>query len=192
MFSVKNVYPRTCSWGCGVLILLFLMGVIAGCSSRSTESDKLYSSGEGSSESMADKDSLAPSKETSNQPSASIVKSIPNAPYTSADREVVLRYVEKGENDSANLEHALELVQRAEKLPSAERRMEDYLILAAHYWFKGDMKQVVQYANQGIMAKSDNPRVKAHMFIYLGYTNESKSPAIARSYFLQAAQMDPC
>ena len=191
MFSVKNADLKSCSWGYGVLILLFLMGIMAGCSSRSPESDKLYSSGEGSPENITDKSSAALPKETSSQSSASVVKSIPSAPYSSADREVVLRYAENGENDSANLDQALKLVQRAEQLSSTERRMEDYLILAAHYWFKGDMKQVVQYANQGIMAKSDNSRVKAHMFIYLGYTNESKSPAIARSYFKQAAQMDP-
>jgi tetratricopeptide (TPR) repeat protein len=167
------------------------MGIMAGCSSRAPESDRLYSSEEGSSENAMDKSSPALSKKPSSQPSASVVKSIPSASYSSADRDVVLRYAEKGENDSANLEQALRLIQRAEQLSSAERRMEDYLILAAHYWFKGDMKQVVQYANQGIMSKSDNPRVKAHMFIYLGYTNESKSPAIARSYFQQAAQMDP-
>ncbi len=29
------------------------------------------------------------------------------------------------------------------------------------------------------------------MFIYLGYTYESKSPTMARSYFKQAAQVDP-
>lgn len=191
MFSAKNIGPKSCSWGYGVLILLLLMGIMAGCSSRAPESDKLYSSGEGSSENTMDKSSPALSKKPSSQPSASVVKSIPSASYSSADRDVVLRYAEKGENDSANLDQALQLIQRAEQLSSAERRMEDYLILAAHYWFKGDMKQVVQYANQGIMSKSDNPRVKAHMFIYLGYTNESKSPAIARSYFQQAAQMDP-
>jgi tetratricopeptide (TPR) repeat protein len=191
MFSVKNVYPKMCSRGYGVLALIFLMGVMAGCSSRTAESDRHYSSGEGPSESMMDKDSLAHNKEPSSQPTVSEVKPIPSAPYSSADREVVLKYAEKGENDSANLEQALKLVQRAEQLPSTERKMEDYLILTAHYWFKGDMKQVIQYANQGIMAKSDNPRVKAHMFIYLGYTNESNSPAIARSYFQQAARMDP-
>ena len=69
--------------------------------------------------------------------------------------------------------------------------MEDYLVLAAHYWFKDDMKQVVQQANQGIMAKSDSKRVKANMFVYLGYTYEKKSPVMARSYFKQAAQIDP-
>jgi len=126
-----------------------------------------------------------------NQSSAVAAKSIPNASYSSADREVVLRYAENGNNDSASLDPALKLVQRAETLSSTERTMEDYLVLAAHYWFKGDEKQVVQYANQGIMSKTDSPRVKAQMFIYLGYTYETKSPAMARSYFNQAAQMDP-
>jgi tetratricopeptide (TPR) repeat protein len=192
MFSEKNVYPKSCLWGYGVLILLLLMGITAGCSSsRAPESDKLYSSGEEPQESVMAKSPSVQSEAPSNQPSAGAAKSTPNSPYSPADREVVLRYAEKGENDSANLDQALKLVQRAEQLSSAERMMEDYLILSAHYWFKGDTNQVVQYANQGIMSKSDNPRVKAHMFIYLGYTYESKSPAMAQSYFKQAAQIDP-
>ena len=192
MFSEKNVYPKSCSWGYGVLIFLFLMGIMAGCSSsRMPESDKLYSSREEPQDSVMAESPSVQSEAPSNPLSVSAAQPIPNAFYSPADREVVLRYAEKGENDSENLDQVLKLVQRAEQLSSAERTMEDYLILSAHYWFKGDTNQVVQYANQGIMSKSDNPRVKAHMFIYLGYTYESKSPTMARSYFKQAAQIDP-
>ena len=192
MFSEKSVHPRLCLWGYGVLILLFLMGVMTGCSSRVPETDKFYSSEEGVQESATDKAaSLAPAEPSSQPAAPGTVHSIPNPPYSPADREVVLRYAEKGENDSANLDQALTLVQRAEQLSPAERTMEDYLILAAHYWFKDDMNQVIQHANQGIMSKSDSQRVRANMFIYLGYTYESKSPTMARSYFKQAAQVDP-
>ena len=194
MFSEKIIRPRSCLWGYGVLILLILMGSMAGCSSRAPETDKLYSSEEGVPESATDKvASLSPAG-PSNQPSvqpAAPVTVIPIAPYSSSDREVVLRYAEKGESDAANLSQAIKLVQRAEQLSSAERTMEDYLVLAAHYRIKGDMGQVVQQANQGIMAKSDSARVRAYMFIYLGYTYEKKSPTMARSYFKQAAQIDP-
>jgi tetratricopeptide (TPR) repeat protein len=183
MFADKSVYPKSCLWGYGVLILLILMGSMAGCSSRAPETDKLYSSEEGN---ATDKSASLPPKQLSDT-----VTAIPIAAYPSADREVVLRYAEKGENDSANMSQALKLVQRAEQLSSARRTMEDYLVLAAHYWSKGDMGQVVQQANQGIMAKSDNKRVKAYMFIYLGYTYEKKSTTMAGSYFKQAAQIDP-
>jgi len=192
MFSANNADLKSCSWGYGILMLIFLMGIMAGCSSRSSESDRVYSYKEEESlKSITEKNAKALSKEKVNQSSANANQSIPGAPYSPADREVVLRYAENGESDSANMDQALKLVQRAERVSSAGRMMEDYLILAAHYWSKGDMKQVVQYANQGITSKTDSPRVKALMFIYLGYTNESKSPAIARSYFQQAVQKYP-
>ncbi len=184
MFSEKSVHPRSWLWGYGVLILLVLMGSMTGCSST-PETDKLHSSGEGMPGSATDKAaSLAPGG------SSNPTDRVNAIPYSPADRTVVLRYAEKGESDSANLDQALKLVQRAEQLSPAKRMMEDYLILAAHYWFKGDTNQVVQQANQGIMAKSDSKRVRAHMFIYLGYTYESKSPTMARSYFKQAARID--
>ncbi len=192
MFLEKSVCPKPCLRGLGVLVLILLIAMGAGCSSRTPESDKLYSSGEGSTDAVMEKGASLQPEEPSPSPSPAVVpKPIVRASYTAADREVVLRYAEKGEGDPANLEPALKLLQRAEQLSSAERTMEDYLVLAAHYWFKGDMNQVVQYANQGIMLKSDNPRVKAYMFIYLGYTYEEKSPTTARSYFNQAAQLDP-
>jgi tetratricopeptide (TPR) repeat protein len=191
MFSEKSVRTRSCLWGYGVLILLILMGSMTGCSST-PEMDKLYSSGEGEPGSSANPVASLLPVESSNQPAApGTLNSIPNFSYSPEDREVVLRYTENGESDSANLDQALKLVQRAEQRAPAERVMEDYLILAAHYWFKGDMDQVVQQANQGIMAKSDSKRVRANMFIYLGYTYESKSPTMAQSYFKQAAQIDP-
>ena len=179
MSAEKSVRPQSCLWATGIFIFLILMGTLTGCSSRAPESDKLYSSAEGAP--MDKAASVSPNPGTVN-----VISS-----YSSADREVVLRYAEKGENDSANLSQALKLVQRAEQLPTAKRTMEDYLVLAAHYWLKGDMQQVVQQANQGIMAKSDSPRVKAYMFIYLGYTYEKKSMTMAGSYFKQAAQIDP-
>ena len=188
MFAEKSVHPRSRLWGVGVLILLILMGSMTGCSSRAPETDKLYSSEEGAPESGTDK---AASFSPNQQPPAPVHATPIPSYYSSADREVVLRYAEKGENDSANLSQALTLVQRAEQLSTAERTMEDYLVLAAHYWLKGDMKQVVQHANQGIMAKSDSKRVRAYMFIYLGYTYEKKSTVMAGSYFKQAAQIDP-
>lgn len=192
MFSEKSIHPRLCLWGCGALTLLFLVGSMTACSSRAPEPDKFYSSEEGiagsAEEAVA---SLSPEEFSKPAATPGTVISIPDPPYSQADREVVLRYVENGENDSANLDQALKLVQRAEQLSPEKRKMEDYLILAAHYWMKGDMKQVVQHANQGIMAKSDSQRVRAHMFIYLGYTYEDKSPTMARSYFRQAAQIDP-
>jgi tetratricopeptide (TPR) repeat protein len=157
-----------------------------GCSGRAPETGELHNSGEGTTD---PNDSLT-SVKPSSQPSGTS-KVMPIASYSSADREVVLRYAEKGESDSANLSQAIKLVQRAEQLSSAERTMEDYLVLAAHYRIKGDMGQVVQQANQGIMAKSDSKRVKAYMFIYLGYTYEKKSTTMAGSYFKQAAQIDP-
>jgi tetratricopeptide (TPR) repeat protein len=190
MFAEKSVHPRSRVWGYGVLILLVLMGSMVGCSSRAPETDKLYSSEtEAPASTTAKGASLAPADPV-NQPLA-IVKAIPKPSYSSADRAVVLRYAEKGENDSANLSQALKLVQRAEQLSSAERTMEDYLVLAVHYRLKGDVGQVVQQANQGIMAKSNSARVKAYMFIYLGYTYEKKSPTMAGSYFKQAARIDP-
>ncbi len=192
MFSEKSFHPKSCLWGHGVLILLVLMGSMIGCSSRAPESDKLYSSEEGAQGSATEKVVSHLPKESSSQFSApGSVHSIPNASYSPADREVVLRYAEKGESDSGNLDAALRLVLRAEQLSPSERVMEDYLILAAHYRIKGDMNQVIQYANQGIMAKSDSKRVRAYMFIYLGYTYEDKSQTMARSYFKQAAQIDP-
>ena len=69
--------------------------------------------------------------------------------------------------------------------------MEDYLILTSHAWFKEEKNQAVQYANQGVMVKSDSARVKTYMFIYLGYTYESKSPTMDRSYFKQDARLEP-
>ncbi len=190
MFAEKSVHPKSCLWGTGVLILLILTGSMTGCSSRATETDKLYSSEEGAPGSATDKVASLSPAESSNQPAAP-VNSIPNASYPPMDRAVILQYVEKGESDSGNLDAALKLVQRAEQLSPTERTMEDYLILAAHYRLKGDMKQLVQQANQGVMSKSESTRVRAHMFIYLGYTYESKSPTMARSYFKQAAQIDP-
>jgi tetratricopeptide (TPR) repeat protein len=187
MFSEKSVRPKSCLWGYGVLILLVLMGSMAGCSSRAPETDKLYSSVEEVPENESGIDKVT----SSNQPPAPDTFTMPAPSYSSADREVVLRYVEKGESDPANLSQALKLVERAEQLSHAGRTMEDYLVLAAHYRLKGDMNQVVQHANQGIMSKSDNKRVKAYMFIYLGYTYEKKSPTMARSYFKQASQIDP-
>jgi tetratricopeptide (TPR) repeat protein len=198
MFVVKSVYPKSCLSGYGVLILLLLMAVMAGCSSA-PESGKFYSSDEGvkgTQQSSPDKmASIAPGKKPSSPSSVESSKSIgisKSAPgYSAADREVVLRYAEKGESDPANLERALKLVQKAEQLPSAKRTMEDYLILTSHAWLKEDANQAVQYANQGVMAKSDSARVKTYMFIYLGYTYESKSPTMARSYFNQAARLEP-
>lgn len=191
MFSAKGVHPKSCLWGFGVLIILFLMGIVAGCSSRAMEPDKLYGSKEGVPGKATDQITSIVPAESSSQSSVGAGNLTPGSSYSSTDREVVLRYAEKGETDSANLDQALKFVQRAEQLPSAERVMEDYLILSAHYWFKGDMNQVVQYANQGLMSKTDSPRVKAYMSIYLGYTYESKSPTMARSYFNQAASKDP-
>lgn len=194
MFSEKNVHSRSCLWGYGVLILLVLMGSMTGCSSRAPESDKLYSSEEALPGSGTDRITSLPQAEPSNQPSSTHSSGqaglIPQT-YSPADRVVVLKYAEKGESDSGNLDAALRLVQRAEQLSPSQRVMEDYLILAAHYRIKGDMNQVIQYANQGIMAKSDSKRVRAYMFIYLGYTYEGKSQTMARSYFKQAAQIDP-
>lgn len=193
MFSEKNVHPRSCFayWKIGVLILLVLMGSTAGCSNRAPESDKLYSSEEGVQGSTPDKAASLSPEESNPSSAPGPVNSIPNSSYSTADRVVVLKYAEKGESDSGNLDAALRLVQRAEQLSPSERVMEDYLILAAHYRIKGDMNQVIQYANQGIMAKSDSQRVRAYMFIYLGYTYEGKSQTMARSYFKQAAQIDP-
>lgn len=202
MFSEKNVSLRSgfAHWKFGVLILLVLMGSTAGCSSRGLESDELYSSEEGLPGSGTDQVTSLPPTESSNQTSSTdnpLGSSSPGKAglipqsYSPADRAVVLRYAEKGESDSGNLDAALRLVQRAETLPPTGRIMEDYLVLSAHYRFKGNMNQVVQYANQGIMSKSDSKRVRAYMFIYLGYTYESKSPTMARSYFKQAAQIDP-
>jgi len=202
MFSEKNVHPRSCfaHWKFGVLILLVLIGGAIGCSSRGAESDKLHSSEEALPGSGMDQITSLPQAEPSNQttstdeplgsPSSGKTGLIPKT-YSPADRVVVLKYAEKGESDSGNLDAALRLVQRAEQLFPSERVMEDYLILAAHYRIKGDMNQVIQYANQGIMAKSDSKRVRAYMFIYLGYTYESKSQTMALSYFKQAAQIDP-
>lgn len=185
MFAGKSVHPKSCLSGYGVLIVLVLMGSMTGCSST-PDTDKLYSS-----DGEAKGSATNPSASLSSNPPSVAAIAVPIASYPSADREVVLRYAEKGENDSANMSHALKLVQRAEQLSSAERTMEDYLVLAAHYQIKGDMNQVVQQANQGIMAKSDSKRVKAYMFIYLGYTYEKKSPTMAGSYFKQAVQIDP-
>lgn len=203
MSVVKSVYPKSCLSGCGVLILLLLMAVMAGCSSA-PESGKFYSSDEGvkgTQQSSPDKmASIAPGKQPSSSSSVgsksigtgkSISTSKPAPGYSAADREVVLRYAEKGKSDPANMEQALKLVQRAEQLPSEKRTMEDYLILTSHAWFKEDANQAVQYANQGVMAKSDSARVKTYMFIYLGYTYESKSPTMAQSYFNQAARLEP-
>ena len=162
MFAGKSVRPKSCLSGYGVLIVLVLMGSMTGCSST-PDTEKLYSSEEGSATNQSA--SLSP-----NQPSGTAI-AVPIPPsYSSMDRAVVLRYAEKGENDSANLSQALKLVQRAEQLSHTERTMEDYLVLAAHYRLKGDLQKVVQHANQGIMAKSDSKRVKANMFIHLGYT----------------------
>ena len=183
MFAGKSVRPKSCLSGYGVLIVLVLMGSMTGCSST-PDTEKLYSSEEGSATNQSA--SLSP-----NQPSGTAI-AVPIPPsYSSMDRAVVLRYAEKGENDSANLSQALKLVQRAEQLSHTERTMEDYLVLAAHYRLKGDLQKVVQHANQGIMAKSDSKRVKANMFIHLGYTYEKKSPTMAGSYFKQAVQIDP-
>jgi tetratricopeptide (TPR) repeat protein len=190
MFADKSIRSGLCLSGYGVLILMILTGSMTGCSST-PDADQLYSSEAGEKESISDNKaaSLLPAKSSS--PSPSTAKAIPVASYSPMDRAVVLQYVEKGESDTANLSQALKLVQRAEQLSHAERTMEDYLVLAAHNRFKGDMQKVVQHANQGIMAKSDNKRVKAHMFIYLGYTYEKKSTTMAGSYFKQAVQIDP-
>jgi tetratricopeptide (TPR) repeat protein len=158
-----------------------------GCSSRAPESGNLYNSGK---DAMDPSDSVA-SVQSTDQPSVSPTKAVPVDSYSPMDRAVILRYVEKGESDTENLTQALKLVQRAEQLSHVERTMEDYLALAAHYWFKGDMQKVVQHANQGVMAKSDSQRVKANMFIYLGYTYKEKSTTMAGSYFKQAVQIDP-
>ena len=190
MFVEKSGPPKSCLWGTGVLILLILMGSMTGCASRSPETEKRYSTEAVTSGSGTDQvASITPAEASSRPPASGTLIAIPS--YSSADREVVLRYAEKGESDSANLSQALTLVQRAEQLPTAGRTMEDYLVLAAHYWLNGDTKKVVQYANQGIMAKSDSKRVKAYMFVYLGYTYEKKSSAMAGSYFRQAAKIDP-
>ena len=189
MFVNQNVHPKMCLSGYGVLILLILMGSMTGCSST-PETDTLNSSVENAQASSTDEGaSLAPTESLNKTPVTDTPISV--APYSSMDRAIIFQYVEKGESDSGILVAALKLVQRAEQLPSAERTMEDYLVLAAHYRFKGDMQKVVQHANQGIMAKSDNRRVKANMFIHLGYTYEGKSPVMAQSYFKQAAQIDP-
>jgi tetratricopeptide (TPR) repeat protein len=184
MFAEKRIRPRSCLSGFGVLVLLVLMGSMMGCSSRAPETGKLYNEG-----TTDQNDSLVSAKSTS-QPAVS-AKAISVASYSPTDRAVVLQYVEKGESDVANSSQALKLVQRAEQLSHAERTMEDYLVLAAHYRYKGDMQKVVQHANQGVMAKSDSKRVKANMFIYLGYTYEKKSTTMAGSYFKQAVQIDP-
>lgn len=207
MFVVRSVYPKSCLWGYGVLVFL-LMAAMAGCSSA-PESGKFYSPDDGVKETQQSSPDKMASIEPGNKPSSpspaspsidgsksteagkTVVTSKPAPEYSAADREVVLRYAEKGESDPANLEQALKLVQKAEQRPTSERTMEDYLILASHSWNKEDTTQAVQYANQGVMAKSDNPRVKAYMFIYLGYTYEDKSPTMARSYFNQAARMEP-
>jgi tetratricopeptide (TPR) repeat protein len=187
MFAEKSVRSGSFLLGYGVLIFLVLMGSMIGCSSRAPETGKLHNSGE---EATDQSDSLASVKST-NQPSGSSTNAIPVGSYSPMDRAVILRYVEKGESDAANFTHAIKLIQRAEQLSHAERTMEDYLVLAAHYWFKGDMQKVVQHANQGVMAKSDSKRVKANMFIYLGYTYNKKSTTMAGSYFKQAVQIDP-
>ena len=202
MFAEKNVHPGSCftHWKFGVLILSVLIAGAIGCSSRETESDKLYSSEEASPKSGTGSMTSLPQAESSNQATSTDepggsssfdTAALISKTYSPADRAIVLKYVEKGESDPENLSQALRLVQRAEQLSPSERVIEDFLILAAHYRIKGDMNQVIQYANQGIMAKSDSKRVRAYMFIYLGYTYESKSQTMARSYFKQAAQIDP-
>lgn len=202
MFSEKNVHPRSCfgHWNFGILILLVLIAGAIGCSSRATESDKLYSSEEALPKSETAPIVSLPQAEPSHQAAATdeplgssasdTIALIPEN-YSSVDRAVVLKYAEQGGSDPENLSQALRLVQRAEQLSPPARVMEDYLILAAHYRIKGDMNQVIQYANQGITAQSDSNRVKADMFIYLGYTYENKSPTMALSYFRQALKIDP-
>jgi len=202
MFSEKNDHSKSCfaHWNFGVLILVVLIAGAIGCSSRETESDKLYSSEEASPKSGTDSMTSLPQTESSNQATSTDepggsssfdTAALISKTYSPADRAIVLKYVEKGESDPENLSQALRLVQRAEQLSPSERVIEDFLILAAHYRIKGDMNQVIQYANQGIMAKSDSNRVKANMFIYLGYTYENKSQTMALSYFKQAAKIDP-
>ncbi len=185
------------SWVAG-LALASLVGAL-GCSSGVPEKEGLYGSAETGRAETQDPNTVAvPHKPGSPSPSAgqpvvsdSRQPAVSQPSYSKEDQAVILRYAEWGPRDKANLEKVLKWVERAEKLPSAQRTMEDYLMLSAHYWFNGDKKKVVQYANQGIMAKSDNSRVKAYMFIYLGYTYEEKSPTMALSYFRQASRIAP-
>jgi len=69
MFSEKNVCPRSrfTHWNFGVLILVVLIASAIGCSSRETESDKLYSSEEALPGGGTDSMTSLPQAESSNQ-----------------------------------------------------------------------------------------------------------------------------
>ena len=190
MFSEKNVCSKSWVWRHGFLMFLLLVGVVVGCSSRSTESDTLYASDQ-----VTPQSTNAPAQDPSTQlkdplKQSSVVVSGP-LPTSPAEREWIVRYAESGDTGSADGIQVLKRVEQAEQRASSERTMEDYLLLATHYWFKGDRDKVVQFANQGVVMKSDHPRVKALTSIYLGYTYEDKSPVMAQSYFKQAVQIDP-
>ena len=178
----------------GVLIVSILMVGFIGCSGSERETSGLYSE-EGASPDLG-QESTAEVSPDGNRKASSEDAPLPEAPvkpvnYTAKEREVVLRYVEWGEDDPENMKQASQLLERARQRATSQRVMEDYLLLAAHHWNSGDKDQVVQFANQGVTAVSDNLRIKANMFIYLGYTYEDKSPTMALSYFKQAAKLDP-
>ena len=92
MFLEKSVYPKPCLRGLGVLVLILLIAMGVGCSSRTPESDKLYSSGEGSTDAAMEKGASLQPEEPSPIPSPAVApKPVVRAAYTAADREVVLR-----------------------------------------------------------------------------------------------------
>ena len=158
-------------------LVLMLWGVTSCSSSPSNQAVSSISSSKPINDS--------PSLESGNTPTES------QSEYTPLDRAIIYNYAEKGGDDVGIVNKAMEMVRRAEQRSEEERVVEDYLLLAIHYWCKDDAKKTTQYVSQGISIDTDNKRMKAYLLIYLGYANENKDRFLAKSNFEQAIQADP-
>ena len=173
---------RSVVWGTGLIALIII--VLSGCSSSGSNA--------------ADPVATQPPQKFFPQPAQTEINlGVANPPkntvaeYTPLDRAIIFNFAEKGDEDPVLTQHALTKARRAEAKPEAQRVAEDDLLLAIHYWRKGDKERVIQHAARGLKRGSQNKRVVSYLYLYTGLAYEEKDLKISQSSYQQSIQADP-
>ena len=170
-----RVIPSTARNGLWLVVLLF--GNFIACSGSDTLS-------------LSNQDAL-PTTVESTGAQLSKTPTSEKTQYTPLDRAIIYNYAEKGRDDVGILNNALEMVANSEQRSEEQRVVEDYLLLAIHYWRKDDAKRVTQYAYKGLGFETSNKKMRAYLFIYLGLSYEDKDKSLAKTNFQQAIEAHP-